>query len=1189
MVRFTRWVLRHKLLVALFWLTVTGVGILTVAQVTAALSKQFTGPGREGYETNQAILHTYGFGPEPIVLVVTLPDGITIDSPGIHDQLAGALSQVGAAVPGTRIVSYSSTSDRAFVSQDGRTTFALVDPPLNPMGYDDGSHGRAAVQTAVRDIRVAGAPLHITGIAVLWSGGGSGGGPDLLTESLIGGLGALLVLAFVFGSFLAAVPLLMAVPAIMGTFLLVWGITTLTDVSFIVQFLIGLIGLGVAIDYSLLIVVRWREEREAGWDNAVAVERAMETAGMAVIHSGTTVAVGLLALVVLPVPFLRSIGFGGMLIPLVSVAVAITLLPVVLVTVGPRLDWPRHSSDAHVSRAWAGWASLVIRRRGIAAGIALLILGALLVPAFSLNLGEPQADALATGGDARDGVVALEESGIGTGVLTPIYALATPTEADRVMMRLAQVSGVRAVIATSKPSLSRTDTTLITIIPTADANSPAGRATLKGVRQAAHTGDAPTRIGGDAADSADFIAAVYDNFPLMLALIALVTYLLLVRAFRSLLLPLKAVLLNVLSVGGAWGILVLVWQRGFGAKLFWGIDPTDAITAWVPLMVFAFLFGLSMDYEVFIMARMREEYDRTGSTNDAVVEGIGRTGRLVTCAALILTFAFISMASAPVTDIKILATGLAAGILLDATVIRALLVPALVSLMGEWNWWLPTLPARLLRVTPSLLPHDSLPVDATPTRDEAMVIDGDDTVGKRGVRAYLPLSKNDMMPGAIFSSDRQPIHGNASRGASEVDGRTENIQFVRDEWLVAPERGVLGMREVAEDRAVPFALWRIATVSCLLFLIYPLRELLGMPPAPARLFVALAGMVVFVSIYLWLMLREPFRVGPLAAPEVRRHVLLLVVLVAIVLFLTVTYSATWLWFVLYANSVAGMKLPVRVATITILSLTLLVFGVAAATIGWHAIDPAVSTVISVSILMIGASRLVATIQDLRTARQEIAHLAVAEAVAEERLRFARDLHDLLGHSLSAITLKNEVAHRLIRSDPDRTEREIEDAIATARAALREVREAVSGYRQPVLATEIGRAREILAAAAIVCRCEDTIGPLPRAVESVLAWAVREGVTNVVRHSHAGHCIIHLMYVDDTACVEIIDDGDDTAPILVKDATAGASNGLRGLAERVAQQDGHLDAGPDTTGGFRLRVTLPMYMGAHAADGETRKG
>ncbi len=188
----------------------------------------------------------------------------------------------------------------------------------------------------------------------------------------------------------------------------------------------------------------------------------------------------------------------------------------------------------------------------------------------------------------------------------------------------------------------------------------------------------------------------------MIALIAVLTFLLLARAFRSLLLPLKAVLLNVISVGAAWGVITLVWQQGHGSGALWGIAATHSVDAWIPLMVFAFLFGLSMDYEVFILARMREEFDASGSTDTAVVRGIGRTGRLVTSAALILFLAFASMASAPDTTVKVFATGLAAGIILDATVIRALLVPAVVSLFGRWNWWLPERPARLLRVEPSL-------------------------------------------------------------------------------------------------------------------------------------------------------------------------------------------------------------------------------------------------------------------------------------------------------------------------------------------------------------------------------------------------------------------------------------------------------------------------------------------------------
>ena len=235
-----------------------------------------------------------------------------------------------------------------------------------------------------------------------------------------------------------------------------------------------------------------------------------------------------------------------------------------------------------------------------------------------------------------------------------------------------------------------------------DSGSDEGGETLEGVREAAHGAGTDVRVGGQPASNSDFIDAVYGSFPLMIALITITTFLLLARAFRSLLLPLKAILLNVLSVAAAWGVLVLVWQHGYGSELIWGIEATGSIPSWMPLMIFAFLFGLSMDYEVFILSRMREEYDRTSSTETAVIQGIGRTGRLVTSAALILFLSFVAMASGPGTDLKMFATGLGAGILLDATVIRALIVPAVIALMGRWNWWLPTWPARVLRVEPSL-------------------------------------------------------------------------------------------------------------------------------------------------------------------------------------------------------------------------------------------------------------------------------------------------------------------------------------------------------------------------------------------------------------------------------------------------------------------------------------------------------
>jgi RND superfamily putative drug exporter len=710
MAQVTRWVLAHKRIVVAFWVVLTLVGMASASSATKALKQKFTVPGKEGWVANQQItkdFHGTGGNGAPLLAVVTLPTGSAVGSSSVQTELRSVEARLEHTLPGARMASYASTHNDAFVSADGHTTFVIAYPPPDPkQAFEDNPEAAKHAGAALVGTTVAGAPVHLTGFDALSAQSGGGNGPGVLVEALLGGLGALLVLAFVFGSFLALVPILMAVASIMTTFLVVWGLTAITPVSPIVQFLIALIGLGVSIDYSLLVVVRWREERAHGLTGEAAIERAMQTAGRAVVFSGTTVAIGLLALVALPLPFLRSVGYGGMLIPLISVIVAMTLLPVVLAKLGPRLDWPHVRNDDKASRSWTGWAKLVVRRRWVAALGAALVLAALVVAASSLQLGISNVNTIAKQGEAKRGLVALEQSGIGAGALLPNEVLVHgSTSPERVARALAAVQGVHGAVAPDSPQWRHTGVAVVDAFTSADASTSAARSTLDRVRTAAHAVSSSVQVGGLPAQNRNFIEAVYGNFPLMIALIALITFVLLARAFRSLLLPLKAVILNVVSVGAAWGVLELVWQNGHGSSLIWGIAATGSITSWIPLMVFAFLFGLSMDYEVFILARMREEYDATGSTNTAVIRGIGRTGRLVTSAALILFLAFVSLASGPETEIKVLATGLAAGILLDATVIRALLVPAVVSLFGSWNWWLPQMPARLLRVEPSPSPR----------------------------------------------------------------------------------------------------------------------------------------------------------------------------------------------------------------------------------------------------------------------------------------------------------------------------------------------------------------------------------------------------------------------------------------------------------------------------------------------------
>jgi RND superfamily putative drug exporter len=706
----TRWVLAHKRIVVIFWVLLTIVGMASAGSASKALKQKFSVPGKEGWVTNQQIardFHGTGGNSSPLLPIVTLPAGASVSSPAVRAELQAVEARLQRTLPGSRTASYVSTGSRAFVSKDGRTTFIVAYPPPDPKeAFGNNPEAAKKATAAIRGMTVAGAPVHLTGFDPLSVQSGGGNGPGVLVEALLGGVGALLVLGFVFASFLAIVPIMMAIVSILTCFLVVWGLTTVTEISPIVQFLIALIGLGVSIDYSLLVVVRWREERAHGLQGDEAIQRAMETAGRAVVFSGTTVAIGLLALVALPLPFLRSVGYGGMLIPLISVIVASTLLPVVLSKLGARLDWPHVRNDDKASRSWTSWAQLVVRRRWVAAIGAIAILAALVLAATNLQPGLPNVNTIAKQGDAKQGLLALERSGIGSGALLPHEALISGSSSpQRLAQTLAGVQGVHGAVAPSSPAWRSSGAAVIDAFPTPDGSTSSGRDTLDRVRSAAHGVGPDVRLGGLAAQNEDFINAVYGNFPLMIALIALITFVLLARAFRSLLLPLKAVILNVISVGAAWGVLDLVWQHGHGSSLIWGIAATGSVTAWIPLMVFAFLFGLSMDYEVFILARMREEYDATGSTDTAVVRGIGRTGRLVTSAALILFLAFVSLASGPETEIKVLATGLAAGILLDATVIRALLVPAVISLFGRWNWWLPKMPARLLRVEPSPSPR----------------------------------------------------------------------------------------------------------------------------------------------------------------------------------------------------------------------------------------------------------------------------------------------------------------------------------------------------------------------------------------------------------------------------------------------------------------------------------------------------
>jgi RND superfamily putative drug exporter len=691
--RLTGFVLRHRRLVALAWLLIFVAGVASVSSTVNRLTFDFSLPGQPGHDTSVKILAAYNSATEqpPFLLVLSAPAGQQLD-PGQADAAFAAVAQ---AVPTARLIGHAQTGDSAFVTRDGRSAYSYA---FEPLQQSFTAPDQALLEHALAVHAPPGATGYVTGLDPLAQSTASSSGPGVLLETILGGIGALAVLVFVFASLLALIPLAIAVVSILTTFLVLLGVTYVADISFIVQFLVSLIGLGVAIDYSLLIVTRWREERGHGRANHEAVLIAMDTAGRAVVFSGLTVAIGLLALVVIPVPFLRSIGFGGMLIPLVSVAVAMTLLPVILGSIGPRVDWPRIRKETKASRFWSRWGQIIVRRRWIAAGSAAVILIGLAIPFLSLQIGQASSSSLATAGPAVDGLHALDAAAVPRGVLTPMVVLTTSSGQAAVVQRLHGVSGLIDTVAVSAAADMRSGTALVLAVPRQETSNADTIDVVRQVRTALSGAPESLGVSGVGPLQLDYQAGVYGNLPYVILVIVVVTFLLLARAFRSVLLPLKAVLLNLLSLAATFGGLVLFWQWGHGSNQLFGIAPTGSITFWLPVMIFAFLFGLSMDYEVFILSRVREEYDHTGNTDRAVVTGLGRTGRLVTSAALILFLAFISLASGPQTDIKVFATGLGFGILLDATVVRMLLVPALVSMFGSWNWYMPAGMARLLRL-----------------------------------------------------------------------------------------------------------------------------------------------------------------------------------------------------------------------------------------------------------------------------------------------------------------------------------------------------------------------------------------------------------------------------------------------------------------------------------------------------------
>jgi RND superfamily putative drug exporter len=542
---------------------------------------------------------------------------------------------------------------------------------------------------------------------------------------------ALLILVFIFGTLTFLVPFLFAAAAIPATLGIIWIFANFMELTTYLQNLVMLIGFGIAVDYSLLVVYRYREELRLVRSKEDAIVRTMQTAGRAVVFSGTAVGIGLALMLFMPLPFMRGFGLGGLVIPTVSVVCALTLLPVLLYWLGGRLDRVRLIPKAVTERReaeasfWHRLASAIMRRPVAFAAATTAALLALATPVFALELGPGSNKGIPQDLEGVRGLNIITEE-LGEGALAPTAILvdtgrprgAADPGVEAAVRRLGErlradpeVADVR--FGGGPQSVDATGRYLnIQAVGESEYGSPAALDFVDRLRDdiipsAGFPAGVDVFAGGGPPSGVDFLDVTYGAFPWLVLAVLLLTYVLLLRAFRSLLLPLKAILLNLLSIGAAYGVLVLFFK--FGAADALGLISFDQIEGWIPVFIFAMVFGLSMDYEVFLVSRMREEWD-AGKPNDlAVAEGLAKTGRIVTAAGLIMFAAFMGFVAGSIVGLQQFGFGLATAILIDVTIVRALLVPSVMELFGRWNWWLPERIAKIARVAPSPLAERRAP------------------------------------------------------------------------------------------------------------------------------------------------------------------------------------------------------------------------------------------------------------------------------------------------------------------------------------------------------------------------------------------------------------------------------------------------------------------------------------------------
>ena len=710
MERLTRLVLRHRLAVLVSWGAVFVVSGIVSLGLSNLLTNRFVLPGTDTHRAELILEEHFGQRSTGSFTVVVDGEG---NARALVPEVRAAASRAAAELPTGRLVSVGAVTDDVVVAR----IVSELEPADSKGRTDD-------MRRAIGSID--GATVYVTGQAAIEHDLDPVFAEDLLRGELIAVPIALLILVFTFGTLAFLIPFAFAIVTIPTALALVWIFANVMELATYLQNMVTLIGLGIAIDYSLLVVHRFREELRRDSDRDEAIVRTMATTGRAVVFSGTAVGIGLALLLFMPLPFLRGFGLGGLIIPAVSVLGAVTFLPVVLSVFGPGLDGVRllprtwlERRDDHERGFWARLARGIMRHAKVVAALTSGFLLLLTTPILALELGPGSNEGIPRGLEAVDGYDVLAAA-IGAGATAPANivvdtgsagGVADPAlrgaavELGRVLERDPEVASV--VFDETPQHVDATGRFLnIEVVGRDDYGKPESLAFVERLRDeiipaAGFPDSATVYAGGGPPGGKDFLHLTYTAFPWLVLGVLVATFVLLMRAFRSVVLPLKAILLNLLSIGAAYGLLVIVFKWGAGEWV--GLISYDQVEGWIPVMLFAVLFGLSMDYEVFLVSRMREEWDAGATNEQAVVLGLTKTGRLVTAAGLIMFAAFTGFVAGSLVGLQQFGFGLAAAILIDVTIVRALLVPSAMKLFGKWNWWMPTGLARVVRVDPSPL------------------------------------------------------------------------------------------------------------------------------------------------------------------------------------------------------------------------------------------------------------------------------------------------------------------------------------------------------------------------------------------------------------------------------------------------------------------------------------------------------